>query len=559
MEIIASRQLIVVASAEAAARGIRSGMTLAQARALCAAVDHAPWQPDRDARALHALARWMTRFTPLVSPLLQPGQPPLAAIFLDVTGCERVFHGLDNLLQQTAAALRAMRLTAHLALAPTPGAAWALAQASPGIAHATGALRDLLTPLPPHVLRLPPATVATLHHLGVQTIGQLLALPREQLPARFGPELLLRLDQALGNLAEPLVPLEHRPPIRASMEFDGVVSSLEAIWLVFQELIARIIDDLTRRGCGARQLDVQLLRCDAPAPSQNHPPLAPLARPGQSVQPLPLRPGIATAGGKGDSPQLPAAAPPRSIPAKVSPPLRLSVSVFEPITDEQIPLLGRNPQAGAMELAHLIERLTVRLGPQSLARPRLLESYVPECAYRLADAGSAREEEAAGSHTAKRNTLTLTLSQSTGRGEKRSDIAHGGPRPTLHGGEPRSCPHPSRVLRTIRGEGEDWSAMRTLQDPPIAPRPLHLLPTPQEISAMVSPSHDREGRPIAFSHRGQVHRLRHAVGPERIGGQWWQGNARTRDYFDVEDESARRYWLFRVRETGKWYLHGEFE
>ena len=56
-----------------------------------------------------------------------------------------------------------------------------------------------------------------------------------------------------------------------------------------------------------------------------------------------------------------------------------------------------------------------------------------------------------------------------------------------------------------------------------------------------------------------MHRLTHAVGPERIAGQWWDGHDKTRDYFDVEDESGQRWWLFRVLETFKWYLHGNFE
>jgi protein ImuB len=75
---------------------------------------------------------------------------------------------------------------------------------------------------------------------------------------------------------------------------------------------------------------------------------------------------------------------------------------------------------------------------------------------------------------------------------------------------------------------------------------------------MVSPSDDREGRPVMFSHEGQVHRVAHAVGPERIAGQWWDGHDKTRDYFDVQDEQGRRFWVFRVAETGKWYLHGSW-
>ena len=43
-------------------------------------------------------------------------------------------------------------------------------------------------------------------------------------------------------------------------EFDGVVESLEAIWMVFKELLRPIVAELLKRGCGARQLEVEFRR-----------------------------------------------------------------------------------------------------------------------------------------------------------------------------------------------------------------------------------------------------------------------------------------------------------
>src|SRR5437763_1801676 len=88
------------------------------------------------------------------------------------------------------------------------------------------------------------------------------------------------------------------------------------------------------------------------------------------------------------------------------------------------------------------------------------------------------------------------------------------------------------------------------------PRPLHLLQTPIEVRVMVSPSDDREGRPISFMHEGVLHPVAHAVGPERIAGRWWAGHHKTRDYFDTQDSQGRRFWIFRVVQTGKWYVQG---
>ena len=90
-------------------------------------------------------------------------------------------------------------------------------------------------------------------------------------------------------------------------------------------------------------------------------------------------------------------------------------------------------------------------------------------------------------------------------------------------------------------------------------RPLHLLPTPAAIRVTAGPSHDGDGVPLALGRGPHLHRIVHAAGPERISPLWWDGHNKTRDYYSVEDEAGRRFWIFRVAQTGKWYLHGEFE
>lgn len=97
------------------------------------------------------------------------------------------------------------------------------------------------------------------------------------------------------------------------------------------------------------------------------------------------------------------------------------------------------------------------------------------------------------------------------------------------------------------------------------PRPVRLLDPPQPVDAMaLLPDHP----PVTFIWRRVRHRVRHADGPERIAGEWWKRDREwfaVRDYFRVEDEDGRRFWLFRRgngtdTETGdmRWFLHGFF-
>jgi protein ImuB len=261
------------------------------------------------------------------------------------------------------------------------------------------------------------------------------------------------------------------------MDFDGPVESLEAIWLVFKNLIGEVVSELQKRGRGARTVLVEFYRPYAVTLHQT----IRLSRAGRDPVNLFNLLRCATETMETDVGFLG---------------IQLSVMHSERVSDEQIALLEHEQYTGEIELGHLIERLSVRLGERAVARPTLVESHVPERAY------------------------------------------------TWHAFSTRASD--SRVENPCHER---------------VARPLHLFPTPEEIRVIVTPSNDMEGFPVSFtSGDGTVRRLAHAIGPERIAGQWWHGHDKTRDYFEVEDaQTGERFWVFRVLETRRWFLHGEFE
>lgn len=97
---------------------------------------------------------------------------------------------------------------------------------------------------------------------------------------------------------------------------------------------------------------------------------------------------------------------------------------------------------------------------------------------------------------------------------------------------------------------------------PAAARPFLLLPRPEEITAMAEvPDYP----PRRFTWRRVSRRVIKAEGPERIAPEWWRAgapNTSTRDYYAVEDETGRRYWIYREGEftpgstPPRWFLHG---
>jgi len=95
--------------------------------------------------------------------------------------------------------------------------------------------------------------------------------------------------------------------------------------------------------------------------------------------------------------------------------------------------------------------------------------------------------------------------------------------------------------------------------PPL--RPLQLLDPPQPIEALALAP---DSPPARFTWRRVTHRVACAEGPERIEPEWWRKpGQRPRDYYRVEDEAGRRFWLFRAGHFGetpepRWFIHGLF-
>jgi protein ImuB len=112
-------------------------------------------------------------------------------------------------------------------------------------------------------------------------------------------------------------------------------------------------------------------------------------------------------------------------------------------------------------------------------------------------------------------------------------------------------------------------------------RPLLLLDPPEPVQATAELP---DSAPARFTWRRVSHKVARAEGPERLSPEWWlpaRGlhEPRTRDYYAVEDEAGRRFWLFREglydrleagdeepvegqtaprRRAPAWWMHGVF-
>jgi len=513
------RQAVAAIDEKAHALGVRPGMALAQAQALVPGLTIRPAQPEADEAGLRRLAAWCLRYAPLVAP-----DPP-DGLWIDITGCAhlmaarhssrprkqafrsprpahpalslwhphppRTTHtaspaererssppGEAALLVDLTARLKAAGITVRAAVADTPGAAHALARhaASPLAIAPPNGTAAAIAALPIAALRLAPETADGLHRLGLSRIDQLAAIPRGPLARRFGPDVLRRLDQALGHTAEPIAPITPPSAITSRLGFIDPLLTADAFAAVIGQLTTRVCDKLRRAGTSARRLDlwfervdgsIQTMRIGTARPSRDAAHLARLLAERLET----IDPGLGVEA------------------------MRLVVSLADRLSGEQstAALAEGDTQP---DISALVDRLINRLGTARVWRATPVESDIPERSVRRI---------------------------------------------------------PPMVLQADKGWPDDL------------PRPVRLLSPPQPVEAIaLLPDHP----PAAFTWRRRRFRVRRADGPERIHGEWWRHKAEvaaTRDYWRVEDEGGRRFWLYRTGDgndptTGdlRWFLHGIF-
>lgn len=118
-------QLVGAVTEAARAAGARPGMRLTDARALDPGLVAVAANNAGDRDLLDRLARWSSRWSPLVEVDGADG------IRLDASGVAHLFGGETGLLRDIETRFASLGLTARVAMAGTAGAAWGLARYQP--------------------------------------------------------------------------------------------------------------------------------------------------------------------------------------------------------------------------------------------------------------------------------------------------------------------------------------------------------------------------------------------------------------------------------------------
>jgi len=487
--------------------GLRIGQNLADARAL--RPDMVVQEIDRALleSAFGSFADWHSNASPLVS--VMNDMTSFGDLVLDITGVSHLFGGEAAMLRLLLTRLRTLGYTVAGAIAPTIGAAWAISHFARSQVVGADRLETVLDQLPVAGLRLSESQHATFLQMGLTHIGQVRQRPRKPLQARFGAQLLIRIDQAFGGIEERMAPRLPQAELYAERRLAEPISLMDDVLLVTHDLAIQLGHRLESEGMGAQTFHLFVYRVDHKVMTLSLN-AARLTRDPAHIADL-FRHRAQRLAGEYDA----------GFGIDM---VRLAASSVEQLDAVQTGAFST--ESGLEDIDRLNDRLASRLGPKAVLKSQLIASRLPERAECFVPA-QASQYMALAIPDLKRPLRLLP------RPERIQIMAE------VPDGLPASMVWRRQNYRLIKGEGPERLGAEWWRKP----MRLKLVEPPEP--KKTEPGEEPEETPYIPN-----------LEP-------FDPDADTRDYYVVEDQDGHRFWVFRQGfYTGGvppiWYLHGFF-
>ena len=365
MALVENRKIVQV-NARAERLGLATGMTLATAVAIANELAYFERDLDGERKRLAWLGLACYRYSSRVS------VAPPAGLLVEAGGSLRLFGGLPTLAEELNCRFRRLGHSANIAAAATPAAATALARASKGGCLAKDAAAAL------HRVPLACADISERHlerlaNMGLRSLGQLLALPQQEVGKRFGHDLVDYLARLSGRKADPRECIEPPARFRSTLHLPESVDDKEALSFPMRRLADELGAWLAARQFGIETLtwEFKPLRGEATRLAVRF--AAPTAEQTAFLALSRLR--------------LERAELPREVTS-----IALAADAPTPFMPPAADLLAKH--RAALSRAELTDRLAARLGDEAIQVLKIIDDHRPERAWALlpATAGSRRDK-----------------------------------------------------------------------------------------------------------------------------------------------------------------------
>ncbi|MBA3841538.1 MAG: DNA polymerase Y family protein [Actinobacteria bacterium] len=245
-------QLIGSITAVAEAKGVRPGMRLGEALAMCPQLELVEQDPASAEQAWEEILRRLED----AGFGVEPGDP--GTVYFETKGVERLYGGLEPALKRALAAVgsvwdgragAAERRFAALAAAN-------VARAGQALIVSDDRTRSFLAPLPLTLLPLERDRYEELEELGVRTIGQLAGLPGAAVAERLGPDGRRAWSLARAEQDGKVAPRRPAVTLHETLEFPEAVGNELTLRRGLGVLLDRLLARPERAGRPPRKVAV---------------------------------------------------------------------------------------------------------------------------------------------------------------------------------------------------------------------------------------------------------------------------------------------------------------
>jgi nucleotidyltransferase/DNA polymerase involved in DNA repair len=245
------RPIVTDATPEAATHGVRSGLGLREAIALCPEAIILTPHPVRESAA----AEWIVAGLETLSPAVEVDARQAGCYVVDLTGLERRL-GPPRLAAERLLATVPALFRPRAGVAPNKFTARVAAHgATPGtvVVVEPTTIQSFLATAPVSLLPLAPDKRRRLERLGLRTLGDLANLSPAAVQARFGAEGRRAWELARGNDREPVRARLQPETVSESLTLPAPATSRETLLIAITRLVLRAFDRVALRNRHVRQ------------------------------------------------------------------------------------------------------------------------------------------------------------------------------------------------------------------------------------------------------------------------------------------------------------------
>jgi nucleotidyltransferase/DNA polymerase involved in DNA repair len=250
-----TRTQVVDCSPEAARRGIRPGMLIREATALCPETVFIEPNPVREAMVFERMMTALETFSPNIEP------EGLDRCYVDLTGLQRHYPSLEAAIDRLLSLVPPL-LRPRAGVAPgkfTASVAARGAKAGQAIIVPEDDVLAFLRDIPVSWLPIDFTVAQRMERLSLRTLGDLSALPVSAVQARFGKQGREVWALASGH-DDPVVHPRRRPEtITEHLTLPAPSSSREMLIIGVRQLVQRAFDRSRLQRRYARQVRLQVL------------------------------------------------------------------------------------------------------------------------------------------------------------------------------------------------------------------------------------------------------------------------------------------------------------